>query len=282
VRLQVGRMFGQTYANIGANQFWNQKAFIVDNVFYNVVAIKAADNCIKYITFRQKLPKMPIKLYGVHLEVWEPGEILPEMSPFNMYHEIMVDVLKTHTHNKIGVKQPRGPLVITYKEETEETRFKGRLKEIYWELRDTEGPEEEFWKEEWFWTYPWQYTSFVLPADQLYLVTLAWFAPESEIQIWDGDSTGPNAWTGDRVKFWYDPADKTDLYVNRLGAGDTTPTTVTSYYDDDGDGKIDVTELVSAILDYIDDDYPFGPDGQFDKPDLVQYLQTYVNQESTL
>ncbi len=284
VRLQVGRMFGQTYANIGANTFWNQKAFIVDNVFYNVVAIKAVDNCIKYITFRQKLPKMPIKLYGVHLEVWAPGEILPEMSPFNMYHEIMVDVLKTHTYNKIGVKQARGPLVIKYKEETEETRFKGRLKEIYWELSENEGPEEEFWTEEWFWTYPWQYTSFVLPDDQLYLVTLAWKAPEGMAVIWDGDgSSEPVAvMENTRVKFWYDPADKTDLYVNRLGAGTPTPTTVTSYYDDDGDGKIDLEELVSAIWNYLDDGYPFGPDGQFDKPDLVQYLQTYVNQESTL
>jgi len=60
--IEVGRMFGQTLANIGENARWNQKAFIVDEVFYNVVAIKTrvVDGVeqFKYIVFRQKLPKM--------------------------------------------------------------------------------------------------------------------------------------------------------------------------------------------------------------------------------
>ncbi|MCK5660696.1 MAG: VWA domain-containing protein, partial [Methanosarcinales archaeon] len=82
--VEVGRQFGEVAANIEANPYWNQKAFIVDQVFYNVVAIKADGDNLKYIVFRQKLPKMPIKLKGEHLEVWDVNETLPEMSPFNM------------------------------------------------------------------------------------------------------------------------------------------------------------------------------------------------------
>ena len=121
--IEVGRMFGQTYANIGANDRWNQKAFIVDEVFYNVVAIKTkvVDGVeqFKYIVIRQKLPKDEIKLYGKHLKVWAPGELLPELPPFNMNHEIIVDVLTgqsvpANMQDKIGEKIPANPLEITY------------------------------------------------------------------------------------------------------------------------------------------------------------------------
>ncbi len=216
--IEVGRMFGQTYANIGANPYWSQKAFIVDEVFYNVVAIKAHNNCIKYIVFREKLPKMPIKLYSKHLKVWAPGETLPEMSPFNMNHEVIVDVQNFWTwpysqQDKIGPKQEREALNITYVEEGEEERFKGELKEIYNETCE----HEEFWNVEWFHTQPQQYTAFVMPEDQLYLMTLAWYAPESCITIWNHEPDRPAAYyTGERVKFWYYPADNTDIYVNRI------------------------------------------------------------------
>ena len=216
--IEVGRMFGQTYANIGANPYWSQKAFIVDEVFYNVVAIKAQDNCIKYIVFREKLPKMPIKLFGKHLKTWAPGETLPEMSPFNMNHEVIEDVQNFWTwpytqQDKIGFKQEREALNITYVEEGEEERFKGELREIYNETCE----HEEFWNVEWFHTQPQQYTAFVMPEDQLYLMTLAWYAPESCITIWNHEPDRPIAYyTGERVKFWYDPADNTDIYVNRV------------------------------------------------------------------
>ena len=290
-RIEVGRMFGQTYANIEANVDWNQKAFIVDNVFYSVVAIKAQDDCFKYITFRQKLPKMPMKLYGVHLEVWGEGQLLPEMAPFCEDHEILVDILKTHPRpytqqDKIGMKVERPPLAITYVEEDTEERFSGSLLEIYNETRvmdlcececicedpekvcksyfgccvcvpgdwkgdptedevrgfdkcicpdpnydcksidgecrcpcECEVMEDEKWVLEWFHTYPEQYTAFTLPEGELYLMTLAWFAPEAKTKIWDGDPAGAIAsYTGDRAKFWYDPADQTDIYINRIPA----------------------------------------------------------------
>ncbi len=215
--IEVGRMFGHTYANIGANPYWSQKAFIVDEVFYNVVAIKAQGNCIKYMVFREKLPKQPIKLYGKHLKVWKPRETLPEMPPFNMDHEIIVDVQNTWTlprsqQEKIGPKARIRALNITYVEEGEEERFKGELKEIY-----NETYLEEFWNLEWFHTQPQQYTAFVMPEGQLYLMTLAWYAPESYITIWNHELSIPAAYyTGERVKFWYNPANNTDIYVNRV------------------------------------------------------------------
>jgi len=291
-RLQIGRMFGETFANIGANPYWNQKAFMVDGVFYNVVAIKAWDNCIKYITFRQKLPKEEIKLYGTHLLVWGPDTVLPELPPFNEPHEIMIDVLNYQTQpysqqDKIGEKEPRDPLEITFKEEDIEERFKGHLKEIYNETF-IESVEDEYWNEEWFWTKPWQYTSFVLPPDQLYLVTLAWYAPEACNHVWDGFTNGleeePCVLEGSRVKFWYDPLDDTDLYVNRLGAL-PGPLTIAEHFDratygGNGNGQIDLTELVNAILAYLGGEYPFGTGGMFDKADLIDLLQNYIDQNA--
>ena len=287
--VEVGRMFGQTYANIGgANPYWSQKAFMVDGVFYNVVAIKAVDNCIKYITFRQKLPKEEIKLYGKHLEVWDEGVILPEMPPFNMDHEILIDVQPSWTRpysqqDKIGPKEPRGALEITYVSESKELRFKGELREIYNETFDEEtGLEDEYWNVEWFHTQPWQYTAFVMPDDQLYLLTLAWFAPESEITIWDHDIDGPMYnYIGERVKFWYDAGDNTDLYVNKVGAAPPAPT-VFSYYNSashggNGDECINLHELVNAIMDYLYGVYPFG-DGLFDRDDLIDCIEDFIAQ----
>jgi hypothetical protein len=291
-RIEVGRMFGQTHANIGANLYWSQKAFIVDQVFYNVVAIKAEDNCIKYITFREKLPKMPIKLYGKDLKVWAPGEMLPEMPPFNMQHEIIVDVQAVppwtrpySQQDKIGPKVSRPALQISYTKEDEEMRFKGELKEIY---NETLQPYKEFWMLEWFHTKPQQYTAFVLPRGELYLMTLSWFAPESNITIWDGDPTKPiKSYRGERVKFWYDPTDNEDIYMPRIGSS-TPPPTIKEYYDipangGDADGSIDLNELVNAILGYLHSPTGlFGPDGRFDKGSLINYIMDYLKQEGYL
>ena len=301
--VEVGRLFGETYANVcGANPFWSQKAFMVDNVFYNVVAIKGQDSCFKYVTFRQKLPKMPIKLYGVHLKSWEidpvtnRSEILPEMPPFNMDHEILIDVQASWTrpytqYDKVGDKVATDPLEIWYIEEDVEERFKGELLEIYNEtFNEDKGLEYEYWNVEWFWTQPWQYTAFVMNnTDQLYLLTLAWYAPQSEITIWDNDPDGPmDSYTYERVKFWYDAGDKPlrDLYVNRVGALLPEPS-IDEYYDlaghgGDGDDKIDLQELVAAIMDYLYDVYPFGTDGPFGKGHLLSYIQAYIDQESGL
>ncbi|MGC9444916.1 MAG: PKD domain-containing protein [Candidatus Methanospirareceae archaeon] len=292
--VEVGRMFGQTHANIGANPYWNQKAFMVDGVFYNVVAIKTLDDCFKFITFRQKLPKMPIKLWGVHLEVWAPGETLPELPPFNMEHYVLKDIQNTWTtptcqRDKIGPIVEGAPaLNITYCNETHEERFKGQLLEIY-----NESHEDynfiEYWNLEWFHTLPWQYTEFIMPPENgAYLMTLAWFAPQAEITFWD-DAEGPVAeYKGERVKFWFDPLWGTrDLYVNREAVGvgaPEVPGTLAEYYDSfyfgggDLQGDMDADEVIKALLDYIAGRGPFaGSAPLFDHADMTAYMMDFLD-----
>ena len=292
--VEVGRIFGETTANInGKNPYWSQKAFMVDGVLYEVVAIHAEDGCFKYITFRQKLPKLPMKLWGVELKPWyrnqltNVSDILPEMPPFNMQHEILLDVQTSWTrpydqYDKIGDNMTIGPLEIRYIDENIEWRFKGALKEIYNESWDNNRTlEEEYWNVEWFLTQPWQYTAFVMPEDQLYLVTLSWIAPEAENTIWNHDPNGPVGFiNGSRVKFWFDPSEPYlyDLHVNRMGAARPTPE-IWEYFDmakNGGihNGKIDLTELITAIEAFMWKQYPF--DGLYDKGDFIDFLNKFV------
>jgi len=292
-RIEVGRMFGQTHANIEFNQYRAQKMFIVDEVFYNVVAVKTDDNCFKYITIRQKLPKTPIKIFGKDLKVWTEGEMLPEMSPFNQNHEILIDVQAgwgvppMTQRDKIGKKVPVSPLNISYVEEDKEWRFLGELKEIYNEsYNESTGMEYEFWNVEWFHTLPMQYTAFVMPEGQgLYLMTLAWVAPEAEITLWDGVSVPVGNWTGERVKFWYDPADNTDIYINRVGDIPEEEVTIADWYNMAGNGGdgipwISSDEVINAVMDYLQDAGPFAPgsDPHFVKDDLLNYILDYLSQ----
>jgi len=186
--------------------------------------------------------------------------------------------------DKIGEKKARPPLEIKYVAEDEEMRFKGELKEIYNETFIAGQEEKEFWMLEWFHTKPQQYTAFVLPRGELYLMTLSWFAPESNITIWDGDPTKPiKSYRGERVKFWYDPADNTDIYLPRIGSSDPVPG-IDGYYDSpanqgNDDDRIDLAELVNAILNYIHGEGPFALGGQFDKDDLIDYIMDYLRQE---
>ena len=144
--IEVGRLFGNTLANIGGNARWNEKAFIVQEVFYNVVGIKAKNDTLKYIVFREKVPKFAQKIYGKHILPWPMKTDLPEMPPFNIDHAIMLDVLSTQNipmnqTDKIGEKFVTRPLSIQWTEEAKEKRFKGELKEIYAEnMTDTPGP----------------------------------------------------------------------------------------------------------------------------------------------
>ena len=272
VLIEVGRMFGQADANIGNNIYWNQKAFMVDGVFYSIAAIMTGPtgvddgDCFKYMTIRQKLPKFPIKIFGKHLEVWDAGEVLPEMAPYCLPHEVIVDVLGDQICPpvKIGEKEPRPPLVITYVEEDIEPRFNGSLLEILGEpcyhpntggdvtLVNTQcclWPHDwEGWMVEWFHTYPEQYTAFKMPKDgDLYLMTLAWYAPEAETTIWNDDPEEPiDWWTGDRAKFWYDPADPTDIYINRMGDGGPGEPDYNDF-DANQDCEISITEMGAAL-----------------------------------
>ena len=268
--IEVGRMFGQTPANIGANARWNQKAFIVDEVLYNVVALKTeminGVEQFKYMVFRQKLPKFEIKLYGKHLKVWKPLEILPELPPFNMPHEIIVDVLAWQDREKIGEKVSAEPLVIKYIRESKERRFIGELKEIYNQT------DKEAWVVEWFKTKPYQFTEFVLPFGQKYLVTTGFWAPEAATHIWDGNVSGdekPVINKGDRLKFWHDASVDSGIFI------DNGYLRLYGYFDE-GPGDLNVTDPVTQKkpeqAPYTDPEAPFYPQSkQSPRKDFVSF-----------
>ena len=285
VIVKVGRMFGETWANVGHNAYWNQKQFYVDGVCYNVVAIKTDDyENFKYITFRQKLPKSRVKIpnHTQYLKAWLTGMVLPEMPQYNMNHTLVLDVQDTWSHDKIGPVMAAPPLEITYVSETEEERFHGELKEIYWETEDV-----EHWTIEWFQTIPYHYTGFLLPSDQgLYMVTSAFYAPEAAVHVWDNNENDPLVTgTGARLKWWFDPLDSTDLYVNPPPVHHVW--TIVEWYDQpahggNGDGDVcdDEMEFVNAVLDYIfafgTGAYPFGEGGIFDYNDMAELILEYT------
>jgi hypothetical protein len=275
--IEVGRMFGQTRANIGDNARWNQKAFIVDEVFYNIVGIKTKVvndvEQFKYIVIRQKLPKDEIKLYGKHLKVWAPGEILPELPPFNMPHEVIVDVSEEQDKVKIGNKVEAPPLEIKYIREAKEKRFVGELKEIY-----NQSGNNEAWVVEWFNTMPFQYTEFILPFGQKYLVTTGFWAPEAATHIWDGNATGeemPVINHGDRLKFWHDASIGTGLYINGYGSLEESTLRLYGYFDE-GPGDLNVIDPATSKkpeqAPYTDPEAPFYPQSsQSPRKDFVTF-----------
>lgn len=214
--IEIGRLFGRTTANIGANPLWNQKAFIVQGVLYDVVGIKARDNTFKYIIIREKLPKFEIGLFGTNLRVirqYTPSvnppspidHILPELPPFNDAHVVLQDVLPDQHKPGSLIGQPKDAisLTIVYVEEDKEPRFRGELLEIFKLLGSNEK-----WMEEWFHILPDHFTEFIIYGlqEQKILVTTGFYAPEAHTDIWDGQSTTPVAQNdGDRLKFWFDP-----------------------------------------------------------------------------
>jgi hypothetical protein len=284
----VGRVFGNTWANVGATEqpLAYQKHFYVDGVLYNVVAIMTEGyDEFKYVTFRVKLPKQDvwIEQHSTQLLGWYMDDTLPVMPQYNMNHAIVKDVQSTWTPDKHGPVADAPELIITYNAETTEPRFKGELKEILLEpgWYPWEEGSEEWWFIEWFQTIPYQYTKFQLPEGHgLYLVTSAFYAPEATWSLHDG--TVLDSGTGARLKFWYDPADNTDIYVNRYGEGPTAPTTVQEYYDTragvgNNDGKTDLIEVIAAMVDYLGNVYPaFGFDGRYTLDNLMDYILEFL------
>jgi len=65
----------------------------------------------------------------------------------------------------------------------------------------TSTPSEEYWNVEWFNTMPWQFTEFVLPRGQDYLVTSGFRAPEAVTHIFDGctNSIGSQSWRSPEI-----------------------------------------------------------------------------------
>jgi hypothetical protein len=124
--------------------------------------------------------------------------------------------------------------------------------------------DHEVWMVEQFHTIPDQYTELGLPDDgQLYLLTSSWYAEESK--IWEAYLQYPygyafdtefdidyNKYLGERVKFWYDPGDCEDIYVNSAwiygeGPGEFDPW---DYDNDPKDGVLEEHEVIDAVNDF--------------------------------
>ena len=213
-----------------------------------------------------------------------------------------------------------------YVEEDKNPQFLGELKEKYGEDRD----ETEFWYVEQWWTRPWQYTEFVLPDirdditeassvwdpngaepdPDLYLLTSAFTAPQSEYLYWSQDETFPLRynlfWDGlkwehiatdtitsrlpgwqHRVKLWFDPAVESKTYKDeeglRIFGMDRWVTTVPlgTFYP--GPGDVLVKDPVNAdfpveIPPYTDSWDPFNPQlPQAPRKDSLTFNPAYMD-----
>lgn len=151
------------------------------------------------------------------------------------------------------------PFQIRIVDEDREPQFSGELKEKYYECCD-----DELWQTEQWRIVPDQYTELQLPAGQKYLVTSNWQSNQSRAHYYgcgDGgcyDQPLLHGWSGGqipdwnveivapappsippiryrfydaqfgedplRVKFWYDPQDPKDIYVNTWQGPGPAPT----------------------------------------------------------
>ena len=206
----------------------------------------------KYITIRTPKPKegtyenggvMPfylIEQHSVRLEVYDELDYLSIVPPFNYEHVMVEDVqgdwsmdpvlfLGDLQYNTAPITQTTDGDHIWYMEEKKNPQFTGELLEKYNECGDGEGPyliktpnnhecEDEWWYAEQYNTKPDQYTEFVLPEGHgLYLLTSAFVAPSAQGQIVMQDELYELIINGNRVKFWFDPADGTKIYKDDEG-----------------------------------------------------------------
>ena len=208
-------------------------------------------------------------------------------------------------------------MALFYIEEDKNWQYLGELKEKYGEIRGQSptGPVvvEEFWYLEQFHTLPWEYTEFVLPDlgasytgldPDLYLLTSAFEAPESEYVLWTQDvitdetSTFNLTWDGDedcwvrdfgdsnqpmpdlwspRVKFWFDPSEGGKKYKDDEG--------VRVYgFDSEGPGFLGVEDPEDAdypveVKPYTDPFAPFNPNTpQAPRKDSLTFNPAYLNE----
>ena len=230
---------------------WYLKRFYVDGHEYNVVALRITPADVinpgdepfefKYITIRTPVQKITtiIEQHSWASQNYTIGDKISVMPPFNFEHTVRADVQEgwlpattLHALKYVGGFLKNKPAMnITIVSESTEEEFIGELKEVY-----DEYPANEVWKTMWFDTLPNAYTEFSLPAGQKYLLTSDWRAPQGVYQFVNfltGQPIPANIGAADpglptdvnpaaavaplfqnRVKFWYDPTDTTDLYVN--------------------------------------------------------------------
>jgi hypothetical protein len=142
-----------------------------------------------------------------------------------------------------------------------------------YDVPELAGVDWEEWMTEQFWTRPDQYTEFELPSGQYYLLTSSWYAPQAVWRTVNEHNRGPHdiTWyTGNRVKFWYNPATALDLFVNQDTPDNRPVETTVDKWDVNGNGYMDLHEVVIAIVSYMDN--PTNPT----MDELIELLVDYL------
>ena len=272
--LMVGRALGATHSSMEGDSWFLKRFYVDGHEYNVVAIKTRGLNEFQFITIRTPIPKLPVTIeqHSVDLQNYLPEDPLSVMPPYNYEHYILKDVQAITAFDTdedevdylgelVGpvspILQENGPfpykgvypsvppvgpyddpreVYLRYVDEDANPQFLGELKEKYGEITATTTI-TEFWYVEQWWTRPWEYTEFVLPDIQdetdLYLLTSAFTAPQAEYRQWVQDA-GSQDWTGDRVKFWFDPAEGGKKYKGATGlriygrgnegAGDTTAT----------------------------------------------------------
>ena len=203
----------------------------------------------KYITIRTPVQKETTRIdqHSFMCQGYYTGDLPDQISvmpPFNYEHTVRVDIQDgwlppTILDSPMGyigpIEKHKAPFNITIVDESVEEQFFGELKELYDEYGVAPGV-NEVWRTKWFHTIPDHYTEFHIEPVEKYLVTSSWTAPQGTYQfvnffagqpigigaadpglqtdVIDATLLTPILGFQPRVKFWYDPTDETDLYVN--------------------------------------------------------------------
>ncbi|MBC7264087.1 MAG: carboxypeptidase regulatory-like domain-containing protein [Chloroflexi bacterium] len=282
-----------------------------------------------------------IDQHSVYLEEYNTNEQLSVMPPYNHEHYILGDVqaiteftcgtdltaAESAVHylgpligpvapilqdnvslpyvTRDGLRTYSSPLdtQMYYVREGPNEQYIGELKQKYGEDR-SDG--SEFWYVEQFHSLPWYYTEFVLPdipgVNELYLLTAAYTAPQSEYLQWmqgrpadtgrynlrwddtvdcwvrdEGVSAMPGSGWQPRVKFWFDPAQGGPKYKTLEG--------VRLYgYDGRSAGDSTATDRLAPtypveVYPYTDPWAPFNPHlPQAPRKDSLTFDPAYMNE----
>lgn len=215
---------GQGGHNLTPGNPWYLKRFFVDGHEYNVVALRVVPSDtqtaqaepfeFKYITLRTPVPKPDTFVNyqdSIALQGYFRGRVLDnpdtnvisQLPPFNMAHTVADDVAKISTtdfatdadHPKtdcVGLPKAAAPLAVRVVAESQEPRFLGELRELYFLRLPAEGNRER-WSTEQFNTLPDRYTEVQLPIGQNYLWTSDWTSTQSRLHFFACGDINPLA-----------------------------------------------------------------------------------------
>ncbi len=255
VAVVIGRALGATHSameyngapDITPGDPWWLKRFYVDGHEYNVVAIKTETPVddgaasFKFITIRTPVQKVYKEIdqhsFACQDYSYTKQDQISVLPPFNYEHTARTDIQDGWLPPRVledplgymgPVEKHKGALDITIVDEDIDHQFLGDIKEIYTEVNTTEYSiynMSESWSTGTFWTAPFRYTELrINQPEEKYLLKLDWLAPQGLFQVvnFNNDNDvmlAPEGLIQPKVKFWYDPEDTNDLYINERTLG---------------------------------------------------------------